>query len=266
MLQTKSTGFTADFFYTLFVICKEGIVIDCYVESSLLLSSVLMLSSCCIVSFIFGWKIRLKSCLFFAFFLSLAELVVFFGMNGFAAFLIEAICLFVFCRRRARYLLTILLSRTFLLILAANWVEGEIVGGIVYVPVFNRSWKALLILLLAVDYVLIKERRATLYKSELRRRIVLKTGKNMIQMNGYLDTGNKGTDLQIPIIILNESFFKYFDGVAGKELQLGSIRSCWKQTAYPCELSIEGGAYQKVLAVFSDQLKNIDCLLNIHNF
>lgn len=194
----------------------------------------------------------------------LEEFVLFTWMNWIWCF-IEMFFFFLLFQKKIRFVLAYSLSRYFLILFTKIFIDGHIVSGIFYVPSDNISWIFVFIFLLAIDALFICEKRSVLYRNEYMYNVQIRTDKYLIDMIGYLDTGNKSTNLNTPIIVLNKRFFEYFKNVEASYIQLGSIHSIWKQKAYCGELSVEKGKFQKVWIILSDQLYDVDCLLNIYN-
>ncbi len=179
--------------------------------------------------------------------------------------IMEAGTVFILSKKRVRFVFIYFLSRCFLFLFSMTLISGKIVSGIIYVSFENRSWFLIVLFLIFLDILLLYDKRSHFYCKELQYPITIRTNNHCLQLIGYLDTGNKCTNFNIPIIVLNENYIGYFDDTDMKELWIGSVNLISNQKAYLCELSVENGVYQRVWAIFSDQLADIDCLLNIHN-
>ncbi len=165
-------------------------------------------------------------------------------------------------KRNIKAMLQMQLARCFYLSLGIIWTKGISKNFILFVEDVNFSWISFILFLVVLSFIIkiIVIPKINQYRFEMD--VLMDIDDQVLNLRGFLDSGNTLCHHQIPVLFLNDDYKPYINEEKAVELRYLTVDKESVCRVYPCKIKIEN-SWKKAYFTTSEHVKKpIDCLLN----
>lgn len=229
------------------------------IEVVLLVNAVLYFCACWLACSLSSVVFDVKRSMLISWFATVV-LMLFYRHNG-CFVLIELVAAFLISKKKWQNLLQFELCRLFFVVFGWKVAGGIIAGYILFVPSYSRRWIIMLLLVLTMTFMLVIAIHWVKRKqSYIKVKVML--GKKECWVNGFLDSGNLLEYKQIPVIFMSDQYYPYCESLKCDWICYTTIASNEETCVYLIQVEINRQYKPVYVAFSSELKGSMECLLN----
>ncbi|MEG0980904.1 MAG: sigma-E processing peptidase SpoIIGA [Erysipelotrichaceae bacterium] len=239
-----------------------------YVEIAFINNMLIMITSVIIASYMQLRPLSYRNIFVYAFAVSLASVLLWGNHAWFIMILWELFWVVsIFKGKYKVYLLSIVLRA---LISFSDYLifAGSFHAFVYFLPVNHKIILIQWIILIIIIIIIHKKGKFLLVESQYLYFVKLYFPNKTLKLMGYLDSGNRLSYHQIPIIFIDGEYQEYLQKDNIELIVMNTMNATTNIHAVLISLKINGFKKQKVLVSCTKDLKlpiHCKCLLNVHN-